>query len=50
MHSFVTCTSRQILLGRSDRGENDGQGTWFVLGTRKMFTAFWWEALDEREH
>jgi hypothetical protein len=23
---------------------------WLLLGTRKMCTAFWWEALVEREH
>jgi len=44
------CTYHQISLGRSNRGEGDGQGMWMVLGTRKMCASCWWETLEKREH
>jgi len=40
MQNFITCTSPQILFGRWNRGEGDGQSMWHTLDTRKICTSF----------
>jgi hypothetical protein len=40
MQNFMTYTSHQILFGRSNRGERDGQSMWHILDTRKICTSF----------
>jgi hypothetical protein len=50
MGSFIICTSHQILLGRPNQGELDGQGMWYAWEREEMCTGFWWESLKEEDH
>jgi hypothetical protein len=50
MGSFIICTYHQILLGRSNEREREGQGMWHTLERAEKCTGFWWESPKETDH
>jgi alpha-glucosidase (family GH31 glycosyl hydrolase) len=50
MGSFIICTHHQILLGRSNQGEWDGQGVWHAWERAETCRGFWWEIPKETDH
>jgi hypothetical protein len=48
--SFITRTHHQILLGRANQGERDGQGMWHAWERGETCTGFSWESQKEKDH
>jgi hypothetical protein len=48
--SFIICTHHQILLGRPNQGEWNGQGIWHAWERGKTCTGFRWESQKKKDH